>query len=66
MPATQSNGLSPAFLGGALAELLQAADVNRYVGPPTGYVLTFTNGLVAYLSGDTGITAEQDAVVRGH
>jgi L-ascorbate metabolism protein UlaG (beta-lactamase superfamily) len=28
--------------------------------------LSFTNGLVAYLSGDTGITAEQDLVVRRH
>lgn len=35
-------------------------------GPPTGYVLTFSNGLAVYLSGDTGITAEQDAVVRRH
>ena len=29
-------------------------------------LLKFTNGLVVYLSGDTGITAEQDLVVRGH
>jgi L-ascorbate metabolism protein UlaG (beta-lactamase superfamily) len=29
-------------------------------------VLTFSNGLVVYLSGDTGITAEQDSVVRQH
>jgi L-ascorbate metabolism protein UlaG (beta-lactamase superfamily) len=36
------------------------------VGPPVGYVLGFTNGLVVYLSGDTGITAEQDVVVRRH
>jgi L-ascorbate metabolism protein UlaG (beta-lactamase superfamily) len=36
------------------------------VGLPTGYVLRFSNGLVAYLSGDTGITADQDLVVRGH
>ena len=28
------------------------------------YVLTFTNGLVVYLSGDTGVTAEQETVVR--
>ncbi|MGH7311587.1 MAG: MBL fold metallo-hydrolase, partial [Candidatus Rokuibacteriota bacterium] len=27
-------------------------------------VVTFTNGLVVYLSGDTGVTAEQDLVVR--
>ena len=36
------------------------------VGLATGYVLTFSNGLVVYLSGDTGITADQDQVVRGH
>ena len=35
-----------------------------YLGPPGGYVLQFSNGLVAYLSGDTGLIAEQDAVVR--
>ena len=29
-------------------------------------MLTFSNGLVVYLSGDTGITAEQDLVVRQH
>jgi len=45
---------------------MKAAGISGYVGPPTGYVLKFTNGLVVYLSGDTGITAEQDVVVRGH
>ena len=34
------------------------------IGPPGGYVLTFSNGLVVYLSGDTGITAEQELVVN--
>ena len=29
-------------------------------------MLRFSNGLTAYLSGDTGITAEQELVVRGH
>ncbi len=29
-------------------------------------MLRFSNGLTVYLSGDTGITAEQDLVVRGH
>jgi len=36
------------------------------VGLATGYILTFSNGLVAYLSGDTGIVADQDLVVRRH
>ena len=57
---------SPSFLTGPLAEYLKAAGVGASVGPPTGYVLTFTNGLVVYLSGDTGITAEQKLVVKDH
>jgi len=45
---------------------MKDAGIAGYVGQATGYVLTFSNGLVDYLSGDTGITAEQDTVVRGH
>lgn len=63
VPAVHSNGLSPAFLSGQLAEDMKAAGINAYVGPPTGYVVTFSNGLVVYLSGDTGVTAEQKSVV---
>ena len=66
VPAAHSNGLAPAFIGGSLGVSMKAAGLTAYVGPPTGYVLIFTNGLVVYLSGDTGITAEQDLVVRGH
>lgn len=66
VPAVHSNGISPAFISGPLADHLTEAGVTAYAGPPTGYVLTFSNGLVVYLSGDTGITAEQDLVVRGH
>lgn len=64
VPAVHSNGLSPSFLSQELAEALQANGLTAYVGPPGGYVVTFTNGLVVYLSGDTGITAEQDLVVQ--
>ena len=66
VPAVHSNGVSPSFLTGPLAEHLKAAGVSASVGPPTGYVLTFSNGLVVYLSGDTGITAEQKMVVADH
>jgi L-ascorbate metabolism protein UlaG (beta-lactamase superfamily) len=64
VPAAHSNGLHPAFLDQAHGEALSKSGLTAYVGPPTGYVLRFSNGLVAYLSGDTGITAEQDLVVR--
>jgi len=66
VPAVHTNGVSPALIGGELGALLSAAGLSASVGPPTGYVLTFSNGLVVYLSGDTGITAEQDTVVRQH
>ena len=66
VPAVHSNGLPPAFLPKEQAQALGAAGLTAYVGPPGGFVLRFSNGLSAYLSGDTGITAEQDLVVRGH
>lgn len=66
VPALHSNGLNPDFVGGELGKNMKDAGIAGYVGQATGYVLKFSNGLVAYLSGDTGITAEQDKVVRGH
>lgn len=66
VPAAHSNGIAGSFVGGKLGAMLDAAGVTAYAGPPTGYVLTFSNGLVVYLSGDTGITAEQQTVVRDH
>ncbi|MGB5916176.1 MAG: MBL fold metallo-hydrolase [Phormidesmis sp.] len=65
VPAVHSNGLSGDFIEGELGESLSAAGLSAYVGPPTGYVITFSNGLVVYLSGDTGVTAEQETVVAG-
>ena len=64
VPAVHSNGLSGEFIAGELGENLETAGLTAYVGPPTGYVLTFSNGLVVYLSGDTGVTAEQETVVK--
>ena len=64
VPAVHSNGLSGKFIEGELGEHLTNAGLRAYVGPPTGYVLKFTNGLVVYLSGDTGVTAEQETIVR--
>ena len=66
VPAIHSNGLDPDYVGGDLGKHMKEAGIAGYVGEATGYVLTFSNGLVVYLSGDTGITAEQDLVVRGH
>lgn len=64
--ALHSNGLDPGYIGGDLGKAMAEAGIAGDVGLATGYVLKFSNGLVAYLSGDTGITADQDLVVRGH
>ena len=64
VPAVHSNGLNPAFLEKEHAAALKANGLMAYVGPPGGYVVGFSNGLVVYLSGDTGITAEQEVVVN--
>ena len=66
VPAAHSNGIAGGMIGGDLGDMLNTAGLTAYAGPPTGYVLTFSNGLSAYLSGDTGITAEQETVVRDH
>lgn len=66
VPAVHANGLNGAFIGGDLGNHLKEAALTAYVGPPNGYVLIFSNGLGVYLSGDTGMTAEQDTVVRQH
>jgi L-ascorbate metabolism protein UlaG (beta-lactamase superfamily) len=66
VPASHSNGLDPDYVGGELGKNMKDAGIAGYVGEATGYVLGFSNGLVVYLSGDTGITAEQEKVVRGH
>ena len=64
--AIHSNGLDPDYIGGELGKNMKDAGIAGYVGEATGYVLKFSNGLVVYLSGDTGITAEQEKVVRDH
>jgi L-ascorbate metabolism protein UlaG (beta-lactamase superfamily) len=40
--------------------------LTAYAGPENGYVLTFTNGLVVYLSGDTGHTGDMATIVNDY
>lgn len=64
--ALHSNGLDPDYIGGELGKAMKEAGIAGDVGLATGYVVRFSNGLVVYLSGDTGITADQELVVRNH
>ena len=64
--ALHSNGVDPDFIGGDVGKAMKAAGIAGDVGPATGYVLRFSNGLVAWLSGDTGILADQQLVIRDY
>ena len=64
--AIHSNGLDPDYIGGEMGKHMKDVGIAGYVGEATGYVLRFSNGLVAYLSGDTGITSDMENVVRRH
>jgi len=63
--AAHPNGAEPDAIGGDLGKAMKDAGIGGYVGEATGYVLQFTNGLVVYLSGDTGIVSEMQTVVNG-
>ena len=40
--------------------------VGAYVGLANGFVVTFTNGLKVYLSGDAGLSSDMSTVVRDY
>ncbi len=64
--AIHSNGVSPGLLASDLGGHLKAEGLNAAVGPENGYVLTFSNGLAVYLSGDTGHTSDMATIVNGY
>ncbi len=66
VPVTHSNGIGSGFLNKDLGDLLDHDGLTAYAGPDNGYILNFSNGLVVYLSGDSGIFADQDITVRGY
>jgi L-ascorbate metabolism protein UlaG (beta-lactamase superfamily) len=64
VPAKHSNGVDPGFLTDPEKTELAADGLTAYVGPEEGYVIQFSNGLVVYLSGDTGIIGDMETIVR--
>jgi L-ascorbate metabolism protein UlaG (beta-lactamase superfamily) len=62
--ASHANNPPLSLLSEAQRANLAADDMGIALGPPTGYVVKFSNGLVAYLTGDTGIHAEMKSVVN--
>jgi L-ascorbate metabolism protein UlaG (beta-lactamase superfamily) len=62
--ASHVNNAPPALLSEAQREILKADGGVLEYGPATGFVVKFTNGLTAYLTGDTGIHSEMKTVVN--
>jgi L-ascorbate metabolism protein UlaG (beta-lactamase superfamily) len=42
----------------------QADNVSITLGPPSGYIMRYTNGLTVYLTGDTGLHAEMQTIAH--
>jgi L-ascorbate metabolism protein UlaG (beta-lactamase superfamily) len=62
--ASHANNVPLSLLSEAHRAFHAADGTGLILGPPTGYVVKFTNGLTAYLSGDTGIHTEMKTVVN--
>jgi len=62
--ASHANNVPLSLLSEAQRANLGPDGAGMVIGPPTGYVVKFTNGLTAYLSGDTGIHTEMKTVVN--
>ena len=62
--ASHVNNVPPALLSEAQRAALKADGAILEYGPATGFVVKFTNGLTAYLTGDTGIHSEMKTVVN--
>ena len=62
VPATHTNGVA----GNLVEAPGLPPGLSGYVGPPNGAILKFTNGLTAYLSGDTGFFSDMTTIVRGY
>ena len=62
--ASHANNVPLTLLSEAHRAMHAADGTGLALGPPTGYVIKFTNGLTAYLSGDTGIHTEMRTVVN--
>jgi L-ascorbate metabolism protein UlaG (beta-lactamase superfamily) len=59
VPAVHSNGINAQFIDPPGV----AAGLSGYGGTEGGFVLTFTNGLVAYLTGDTGMFGDMQTII---
>jgi hypothetical protein len=60
------NDVAPALLTRSQQDLLKADGAQLGYGPPIGFVVKFSNGLVAYLSSDTGVFGDMKTVIADY
>jgi L-ascorbate metabolism protein UlaG (beta-lactamase superfamily) len=65
VPAEHSNNVPRSLLSDAAKAALGPDNLTAYVGHANGYVLTFTNGLRVYLSGDTAVMGDMKTLING-
>jgi L-ascorbate metabolism protein UlaG (beta-lactamase superfamily) len=66
VPAEHPNELSPNLFTDPQKTNFASNALSAYVGVANGFVVTFTNGLKVYLSGDTGLIDSMSSVVNGY
>ena len=64
--SAHDNAVAPALLTKAQQDLLKADGAQLQYGPPVGFVVKFTNGLVAYLSSDTAVFGDMKTVISDY
>ncbi len=64
VPAAHDSTAPIALISDTMRKNLEGDNASLTLGPPGGYVIRFTNGLTAYLTGDTGLHAEMQTVER--
>jgi L-ascorbate metabolism protein UlaG (beta-lactamase superfamily) len=65
VPADHPNEPPAALITDPERTNLTSNGINAYLGLATGFVVTFSNGLKVYLSGDSGLTTEMSTLIRG-
>jgi len=63
VPASHDSSVNRVLLNEAERRNLEPDNLTLPLGPPSGYVVRFTNGLVLYLTGDTAVHADMKTVI---
>ena len=63
VPASHDSSVTRGLLSEAERRNLEPDNLSLPLGPPSGYIVRFTNGLVVYLAGDTAVHADMKTVI---